>query len=65
MRIREVTCTAEDSDGYLYPVTEDGYVGYAYEEHLPEVEDAAMDWCYDETGGDEGCHLVGCEVVYR
>lgn len=59
-----VTCTAQDSVGELFPVTEDGYVGVAYEPVLPQIEDAALDRCYAETGGDPGCFLVGCNPGY-
>jgi hypothetical protein len=59
-----VTCTSEDSVGNLYPVTEDGYFGAEYEGILDQVEDASLDRCYDESGGDEGCTLVGCDPIY-
>jgi hypothetical protein len=59
-----VTCTAEDSEGDLYPVTEDGYVGIEYQSSLDEIEDNALDYCYEDTGGDEGCSLVGCTPNY-
>jgi hypothetical protein len=59
-----VTCTAADSEGGLYPVTEDGYGGIEYQEQLPAIEDAAIDRCYNETGGDTGCHLVDCTPGY-
>jgi hypothetical protein len=59
-----VTCTASDDNGDLFPVTEDGYFGYDYQDRLPEIEDAALDRCYDETNGDESCYLVGCEPGY-
>jgi hypothetical protein len=63
-RLVAVTCTAEDSYGELYSVTEDGYVGPAFEPVLPQVEDAALDRCYAETDGDPGCRFVGCTPVY-
>lgn len=59
-----MTCTAEDSVGDLYPVTEDGYVGAEYEGILDQVEDTALDRCYSESGGDEGCTLVDCTPLY-
>lgn len=58
--IHWVTCTAEDSSGYLYPVTEDGYFG-EFQSRLEQIEDAALDRCYEESHGDEKCWLVGCE----
>ncbi len=62
--LRVVTCTAGDSQGDLFPVTEDGFIGEVYQERLNEIEDAAIDRCYDETGGDNGCHLDGCTPGY-
>jgi hypothetical protein len=59
-----VTCTAQDSNGEFYPVTEDGYFGWQYQSHMDEIEDAAIDRCYDETNGDTGCHLFSCEAGY-
>lgn len=62
--LRVVTCTAVDSRGEYYPVTEDGYYGIEYQTHVDEIEDAAIDRCYDETNGDTSCSLVGCEAGY-
>jgi hypothetical protein len=59
-----VTCTAQDSDGAQYPVTEDGYFGFAYQSEVPSIEDQALDRCYAETDGDGGCFLVGCDPGY-
>ena len=59
-----MTCTASDDNGDLFPVTQDGYFGYWYHDHLAEVEDAAIDRCYNETNGDASCYLVGCDVGY-
>ena len=42
-RLATVTCTAQDSEGELFPVTEDGYVGIGYQPVLPQMGDAAMD----------------------
>jgi hypothetical protein len=63
-RLREVTCTAQDSAGDLYPVTEDAYTGIEYQSELQSIEDAALDRCYSESNGDEGCTLEGCVPVY-
>jgi hypothetical protein len=62
--VRWVTCTAEDSYGDLFPVTEDGYFGFEYRERLEQTEDAAIDRCYAETNGDRGCRLLDCESGY-
>ena len=63
-RLHSVTCTAEDSDGDLFPVTEDGYYGTMYQDRLDAIEDAALDWCYEATQGDSGCWLVDCYANY-
>jgi hypothetical protein len=39
-------------------------VGVEYEDVLDQVEDAALDRCYDDSGGDEGCTLVDCTPTY-
>ncbi len=62
--LRSVTCTAEDSVGDLFPVTEDGYIGEAYQSQLDNIEDAAIDRCYSETNGDPACHLLDCAPTY-
>jgi hypothetical protein len=59
-----VTCTAENADGDQFPVTENEYMGIEYQAQLPEIEDAAIDMCYDETGGDTSCALVACTPGY-
>jgi hypothetical protein len=63
-RLRVVTCTAENSSGYQFPVTEDGFVGFAYQGRMEQVEDAAIDRCYNETNGDQSCVLLGCTPGY-
>jgi hypothetical protein len=63
-RVRMVTCTAGNSLGELFPVTEDAYWGYAYRDRLDAIEDAAIDRCYAETGGDETCALLDCVAGY-
>ncbi len=62
--LTEVTCTAEDSNGDVYPVTDADYYGVEYQANLDSIEDAALDRCYDESGGDEGCQLVTCTPNY-
>jgi hypothetical protein len=62
--LRLVTCTAEDSDGDQFPVTENEYTGIEFQAKLPEIEDAALDMCFDETNGDTSCVLVGCTPGY-
>jgi hypothetical protein len=59
-----VTCTAEDSYGNQYPVTEDGYFGEPWQDEVPAVEDAALDRCYEESYGDSSCYLLGCYPTY-
>jgi hypothetical protein len=59
-----VTCSAEDSAGNIFPVTEDEYAGIAYQAEMPSIEDAALDMCYDNSGGDTSCYLVGCNPGY-
>lgn len=64
-RVLEVTCTARSPYyGWDYSVTEAGYRGEAYQNLMVDVENAALDRCYSETGGDEGCYLVGCTPNY-
>jgi hypothetical protein len=62
--LRVVTCTAEDSYGDQYPVTQDAYAGLQYQAQLPSIEDAALDRCYDESNGDSTCSLVDCTPGY-
>jgi len=45
-------------------VTENEYVGIEFQARLPEIEDAALDMCFDETGGNTSCVLVGCTPGY-
>ena len=57
--IHSVTCTAEDSYGDQYPVTEETFSGFGLA-HMTAVEDDALDRCYQESGGDPSCYLVTC-----
>ena len=62
--LRIMTCTAVDSYGDRFPVTEDGYIGDVYERNLSEIEDSALDRCYSQSGGDNTCRLLNCEPGY-
>lgn len=57
--IHQVSCTAEDSYGDQYPVTEATGPGWGFE-NMTAVEDDALDRCYAESGSDESCYLVNC-----
>jgi len=62
--VRTVTCVARNSRGQEFPVTaSDGY-GVVYRDRLPQIEDMAMDRCYQETGGDTSCALLLCTPGY-
>jgi hypothetical protein len=57
--IRSVTCVGEDSYGDQYPVTESTFSNFGLE-NMTAVEDDALDRCYQESGGDESCHIASC-----
>jgi hypothetical protein len=57
--VRQVTCIAEDSYGDQYPVTEETWRGFALN-NMTDVEDDALDRCYQESGGDPSCYLATC-----
>jgi hypothetical protein len=57
--VHQVSCTAEDSYGDQYPVTETTGPGWGLE-NMTAVEDDALDRCYSESGSDESCYLVNC-----
>ena len=57
--VRQVTCVAEDSYGDQYPVTEDTWRGFGLP-NMNDVEDDALDRCYQESGGDPSCYLATC-----
>jgi hypothetical protein len=57
--VRQVTCVAEDSYGDQYPVTEDAWRGFGLN-NMSDVEDDALDRCYQESGGDPSCYLATC-----
>jgi hypothetical protein len=58
-----VTCTAEDEYGNQYPVTESDFYGVAYEAQMNNIEDAALDMCYQDSG-DPSCAFLGCTPGY-
>jgi hypothetical protein len=57
--VHSVSCTAEDSYGDQYPVTESTFAGFGLG-NMTAVEDDALDRCYDESGGDQSCYLATC-----
>jgi hypothetical protein len=57
--VHSVTCTAEDSYGDQYPVTQSTWGGFGLPD-MTTVEDDALDRCYDESGGDQSCYLATC-----
>ncbi len=57
--IHQVSCTAEDSYGDQYPVTENWASGYGLD-NMTTVEDDAIDRCYSESGSDQSCYLATC-----
>lgn len=57
--VRSVTCTAEDSYGDQYPVTEEVSNGFGADD-MTGVEDNALDRCYQESGQDPSCYLATC-----
>jgi hypothetical protein len=57
--LRNVTCTAEDSYGDQYPVTESTFPGFGLA-NMTAIEDYALDRCYAESGQDPSCVLLSC-----
>ncbi len=57
--VHTVSCTAEDSYGDQYPVTEATWAGFGLSS-MTEVEDNALDRCYQESGQDPSCFLATC-----
>jgi hypothetical protein len=57
--IHNISCTAEDSYGDQYPVTEEAFSGFGLV-NMTAVEDDALDRCYQESGGDPSCYLATC-----
>jgi hypothetical protein len=57
--LRNVTCTAEDSYGDQYPVTESTFPGFGLA-NMTAIEDDALDRCYAESSQDPSCVLLSC-----
>jgi hypothetical protein len=57
--VHSVSCTAEDSYGDQYPITESTWAGFGLG-NMTEVEDEALDRCYSESGQDPSCFLATC-----
>jgi hypothetical protein len=57
--VHNITCTAEDSYGDQYPVTEATFAGFGLV-NMTAVEDDALDRCNVESGGDQSCYLLTC-----
>lgn len=60
--VHTVTCTAEDSYGDQYPVSEAAPPGFGLAS-MTEVEDDALDRCYTESGQDTTCALLSCSHI--
>jgi hypothetical protein len=63
--VKSVTCTAADSHGRTYAVTEVEYKGKQYQAVLPQIEDESIDRCYADSSGDQGCRYQDCSPGYR
>jgi hypothetical protein len=57
--VHTVSCTAEDSYGDQYPVSESAFAGFGLA-NMTAVEDDALDRCYSESGSDPSCYLLTC-----
>ena len=60
--VHTITCTAEDSYGDQYPVSEAAAPGFGLAE-MTGVEDDALDRCYSESGQDTTCALLNCTHI--
>jgi hypothetical protein len=60
--IHSVMCSAEDSYGDQYPVTESAPPGFGLGD-MTNVEDDALDRCYAESGNDTTCVLASCTHI--
>ncbi len=62
VHVHTVTCTAEDSYGDQYPVSEAAPPNFALV-NMTDVEDDALDRCYSESGQDATCVLATCTHI--
>ncbi len=60
--VHTITCTAEDSYGDQYPVSEAAPPGFGQND-MTGVEDDALDRCYQESGQDASCYLATCSHI--
>ena len=60
--VHNVTCIAEDSYGDQYPVSEAAAPGFGLA-NMTDVEDDALDRCYNESGQDSTCVLASCTHI--
>jgi len=60
--VHTVTCTAEDSYGDQYPVSEAAPPSFGLA-NMTDVEDDALDRCYSESGQDATCVLASCTHI--
>jgi hypothetical protein len=60
--VHNVTCIAEDSYGDQYPVSEAAAPGFGLA-NMTDVEDDALDRCYNESGQDGTCVLATCTHI--
>jgi hypothetical protein len=60
--VHNVTCIAEDSYGDQYPVSEAAAPGFGLA-NMTDVEDDALDRCYNESGNDGTCFLATCTHI--
>ena len=61
-KVHNVLCTAEDSYGDQYSVTESTPPGFGLND-MTNVEDDALDRCYSESGQDSTCVLATCTNI--
>jgi hypothetical protein len=60
--VHNVTCIAEDSYGDQYPVSEPAAPGFGLN-NMNDVEDDALDRCYNESQQDNTCVLLSCTHI--
>jgi hypothetical protein len=59
-----VTCSAVDSQGQEFPVTESGYSADEWQVNITAIQEAALNQCYADTNGDEACAPQECVPSY-